>query len=140
MKTILRTKSNYLDLFEGAQEQTKVCGICQQDLPLTMYSTASGGNYLRTECKPCTKKLSLARDKAKKSAPPIPKDYVCPICQRSEADVKDKGGKKSGSWCCDHDHDTDEFRGWLCHDCNRGIGNFKDDVSRMQRAIEYLTK
>lgn len=130
----------FSELFEGLEEDTKICRVCSNPKPLSMFSKASGANYLRTECKPCTKAQGEARDRAKATAPPIPKDYKCPICLRSEEEVKDKGGKKSGAWCCDHDHIKGNFRGWLCHDCNRGIGNFKDNVSRLQNAIEYLTK
>jgi len=127
-------------LFDGLDEPTKICKVCNEAKPFSMYSKASGGNYLRTECKPCTKTLVEDRSRAKASAPPVPKDHKCPICQRSEEEVKDKGGKKTGAWCCDHDHVKGHFRGWLCHECNRGIGNFKDSISRLQNAIDYLNK
>jgi len=133
-------KTTYSNLFDGAEELTKKCGVCSQALPLTMFSKASGGNYLRTECRLCSKALNRARDLAKASAPRIPQNYKCPICYRTEDQVRHKGGKKSGSWCCDHDHSTGVFRGWLCHDCNRAIGSFKDDIPRIKRAIDYLTK
>lgn len=38
----------------------------------------------------------------------------------------------------DHDHITKEFRGWLCRNCNTGIGNLGDDVEGLQRGIDYL--
>jgi hypothetical protein len=38
--------------------------------------------------------------------PPRPKDGRCEAC----------GEKKV--LCLDHDHETGEFRGWLCHRCN----------------------
>ncbi|NCW72910.1 MAG: hypothetical protein EBW12_07965 [Actinobacteria bacterium] len=41
-------------------------------------------------------------------------------------------------WVVDHNHETDSFRGFLCHNCNRGIGVFQDDVLRLERAIGYL--
>ncbi len=127
-------------LFDGLEEETKQCSICLKDLPRSMFGPASGGKYLRTECKKCTKDLLQARDKAKKTAEPVKADHVCPICLRSEEQVKHKGGKKSGAWCCDHDHKTGLFRGWLCHECNRALGGFKDDLSRITRALEYLGK
>lgn len=38
----------------------------------------------------------------------------------------------------DHNHSTKAIRGLLCHTCNRAIGLFNDDPSKLQRAIHYL--
>jgi|SRR6185436_1659303 len=51
---------------------------------------------------------------------------ACTICQ---AVVK---------LCYDHDHETGEFRGWLCSNCNNGIGHFKDSPERCEAAAAYL--
>ena len=40
----------------------------------------------------------------------------------------------------DHCHTSNEVRGLLCHDCNRGLGLFKDKLSNLQSAIIYLSK
>lgn len=38
----------------------------------------------------------------------------------------------------DHDHKKMSFRGWLCRNCNIGIGQFKEDVQLVKRAVQYL--
>lgn len=40
----------------------------------------------------------------------------------------------------DHCHDTGKIRGLLCHNCNKGLGNFKDNITFMTNAISYLIK
>ena len=130
--------TTYSDLFEGTEEPTKVCGICLSSLPLSMFGTDGGANYLRYECKPCAKKQADIVKKLKKSAPVVPTDHSCHICQRSEEQIRKDSPNKKGVWCCDHNHTTNEFRGWLCHKCNLGLGNLNDDISRLKRAIKYL--
>ena len=40
----------------------------------------------------------------------------------------------------DHCHKSKLVRGLLCHNCNLGIGNFKDSIDRLVSAISYLSK
>lgn len=40
----------------------------------------------------------------------------------------------------DHDHQTGEFRGWLCYHCNLAIGHAKESASRLKKLFEYLEK
>ena len=133
-------KSTFLDLYDDIDEKTKVCGMCNQKLPLTMFGKGSGGNYLRHECKPCANKQSTLLKEIKKCAPEIPKDYKCPMCEEDENKIKNTRSNKKGVWCADHDHKSGKFRGWVCHKCNLGLGNFNDDQEILHRAIKYLNK
>jgi hypothetical protein len=38
----------------------------------------------------------------------------------------------------DHNHDTNEVRGLLCHSCNVALGHMKDSTELLERAINYL--
>lgn len=55
----------------------------------------------------------------------------CAICGVHHSDLKKV-------LCVDHCHETNEVRGLLCNDCNRGLGQFKDDVERLEEAVKYL--
>jgi len=56
---------------------------------------------------------------------------LCAICHK-----KDEGKVL----CVDHDHKNGRVRGLLCHNCNVGIGNFRDDPKILESAIAYLLK
>lgn len=66
------------------------------------------------------------RRKGISGAPEPVQHGLCEIC-----------GKES-RMCLDHDHATGKARGWLCRQCNSGIGFLKDDPVILQKAIEYL--
>ena len=131
------------DLFEledydlGAGEG-KICSKCNEYLPLPKFSWHSGGNYLRPECKSCNNELSKIRDALRRQYGMPKEKYICPICLNDEKAVAGKGNTKNGAWVIDHCHDTDTFRGWLCHKCNRSLGGFDDDIEVLQRAIAYI--
>jgi hypothetical protein len=38
----------------------------------------------------------------------------------------------------DHNHLTNKIRGLLCHNCNAGLGFFKDSSHRLREAVRYL--
>lgn len=40
----------------------------------------------------------------------------------------------------DHCHSSGIVRGLLCHNCNRGLGLFKDSIESLTKAIDYLKR
>lgn len=40
----------------------------------------------------------------------------------------------------DHCHTTGKIRGFLCQDCNFGLGRFEDNPNRLRQAITYLAR
>ena len=116
----------------------KTCSKCKLELDDLEFSPSSGGKYLRPECKSCAKKLAKRREELKKEFGYPNSNYVCPICLKNEDELKGTGGNAS-IWVVDHNHDTDDFRGHLCHNCNRGLGVFQDSIERLERAMKYLS-
>ena len=119
---------------------SKKCNKCKQELPLSEFSKHSASNYLIPECKKCNNVLSQQRKELKKIYGLPPENYQCPICQRYEKQISSGGGNKSTRWVLDHNHEKNQFRGWLCHSCNMGIGAFKDSIETLNNAIEYLNR
>ena len=115
----------------------KKCNKCHEFLHKSKFSPCSGGNYLRPECKQCAYKLSKVRKRLRETYGKPPENYKCPICHKEASQLLGTGGK-AGVWVVDHNEVTDKFRGHLCHNCNRGIGNFSHDIDMLWRAIEYL--
>lgn len=64
---------------------------------------------------------------------PRPQPDQCDICAAPASQFK-----KRLSY--DHDHATGKFRGWLCVNCNIGLGNAKDSVEILLKMIVYLKK
>lgn len=56
---------------------------------------------------------------------------LCALCQCNLLE-------KERKICVDHDHELNVVRALLCSACNNAIGLFCDDVSLLQRAIEYI--
>lgn len=116
----------------------KVCSKCDTYLPLTAFSPSSGANFLRPECRTCNNELTKVRNRLREEYGMPPEGYICPICNCDEGQVKGKGNTKNGSWVLDHCHETETFRGWLCHKCNRALGGFNDDIAVLDRAKDYI--
>ena len=106
----------------------KKCGQAKklEDFPIN--NTLASGILRKHTCNTCRGHQSKVRSKLHKENK-RPQLIVCPICD-----------KKTNKVVLDHNHFTDEFRGWLCNDCNNGLGKFNDDISLLRKGIKYLEK
>ena len=62
---------------------------------------------------------------------------VCAVCQGAETALRHG---KVREFCVNHDHSDNKVRGILCSDCNRGLGLFADNPSRLRAAADYLDR
>ena len=134
---------------------TKPCKDCGEVKPLDeFYSNGRGGT--KTLCKPCDNARRMAWNKANPDRFTesvrrrnlkirygitveqydelfAEQDGRCACCGTTEP-----GG--NGAFNVDHCHESDEIRGLLCNNCNRGIGLLGDDMDSIWNAILYLVR
>jgi hypothetical protein len=113
--------------------ENKKCKICKEVKPLKDFNKHIGHkDNLDTRCRSCVKKQTATRRRILATAPP--KSEVCDCCGKPS--YWGHGAPKS--LVLDHNHKTEEFRGWLCDHCNVGIGLLGDDIEGLREAIKYL--
>lgn len=124
-----------LFLFEHESEQvlngdTQVCKICSKEKHVSLFPKhIQFKTKLDNRCKACIKKQSKLRDDLKKRWEHL-KTNVCDCC----------GQEHHKTLVLDHDHNTLRFRGWICEDCNLGLGKLGDNIEGVEKALEYLKR
>ena len=58
---------------------------------------------------------------------------ACACCGATEP-------RSKTGWHTDHDHETKQFRGILCHHCNTALGLVKDSLTVLDKMKIYLTR
>ena len=127
-----------------------ICTKCKKSKPSTEYFFREKG-YRRKQCKACLyEKNRRNYNHEKERFRKLKNNFgisqeefmtllakqngVCAIClnpQRATA-------RNRGTLCVDHNHITGKIRGLLCDVCNRGLGMFNDDITRVSSAMTYL--
>ena len=136
--------NDYPDLFgyvkpKKVDTETYVCIKCDVEQPVENYARVAAGEIKRT-CNSCMSGHYYTLKRLRKENTYPDKDYCCPICERDIDEIGKYGQIKLSKWVLDHCHDTLTFRGWICHHCNTGLGGFKDDLTKVKRAVIYLEK
>ena len=139
--------------------ETKQCTFCGEIKPLSAYRSRGGAesHLLKSRCNTCLFKQhkqwvvenpervreyrnkdswTLAKRCARRGITPEQlidryerQEECCAIC-KIEIELIDSA--------IDHNHETGEFRGILCKQCNRALGMFKDSSTVLRNAVEYL--
>lgn len=128
----------YISTLFGEEVVTKKCIKCGEHKALSLFPSRSKATkhelYVerRNECSVCMKAEARILAAIKKSVPKPDSDHKCPICNRG-IELLNKNG-----FVCDHDHATKSFRGWICDDCNGGLGKFFDNPELLLAAANYL--
>ncbi len=114
----------------------KMCNTHKQDNEFYLKDRATGRKD--TTCKACrivhqrertlgvtqSEYLIMYRDQSGR----------CGIC------MKRLYSKRYKAFAVDHNHDTNQIRGLLCHKCNLALGGFNDDSQLITRALEWLRR
>ena len=112
---------------EEIDTESKICIYCKEEKLSEEFSTHLGyKDKLDIRCKDCVREQNKLRRKLKRYAPPKPK--MCACCGKR---VPDK-------MVLDHCHITLKFRGWLCINCNMGLGKLGDNIEGLMKAVRYL--
>jgi Autographiviridae endonuclease VII len=114
----------------------KRCNLCKRLLPKIAFSMSrTNSDGLQYRCKLCTRAGRFGLTANDINSIIDAQDGKCIICFVQF----NQQHKYCAEWpCIDHNHTTNEVRGVICSQCNKGIGCFKESTEVMSRAIGYL--
>ena len=107
----------------------KTCGnVLTEDNRMVKEISKKGTPYYLNRCKNCLKESDTLLRKLKKDNPRPPSGTPCECCGRID------------KLFCDHDHGNGRFRGWVCKNCNSGLGLLGDSREGLKQALAYLER
>jgi hypothetical protein len=129
---------------------TKICTKCEEEKPrdtinFPPHNKCKDG--LDSWCRKCRASYRSEINRGKfrgqlsdDQVRELKKQAKCDICGGNEfaGSRNNKHLGKVYALVMDHNHENGKFRGMLCHHCNRGLGNFKDNIINLENAILYL--
>lgn len=105
----------------------KICKKCNQDLPIEKFFVRKSGHH-RLECIKCINLHPYKINKTDYDNLCIKQDNKCDIC----GDIT--------KLVVDHCHQSGKVRSLLCTHCNAGLGNFKENIDFLYKAMDYIRK
>ena len=104
----------------------KCCGDTLEDANRYAY-TMGAKVYMSNTCRPCKRTQAVTIYHLRKSHPQPPPGSMCDCCGRID------------KLQLDHAHGgTRAWRGFLCRQCNIGIGHLGDSSEGVAKALAYL--
>ena len=106
------------------------CGEIMTSENRVMKSVSKKGKqYYLNRCKTCIAESDTLLRRLKKEHPAPPPGSPCACCGRID------------KLFCDHDHGpTKHFRGWVCKNCNAGMGLLGDSEQGLRQTLAYLER
>lgn len=106
----------------------KPCIYCNELKPLSEYHIKpTGKDGHDNRCRTCKNDHKSLVDYLKKLHPK--KSDICDCCKRYSSKI-----------VFDHHHDLRNFRGWVCENCNTGIGKLDDDSYGIILRLLYVMR
>ena len=113
---------------EGKEDYMLECKECHKILPTMAFGThtmrSNGAYSLLGICRECKTTVGAEVSKVRKNAPP--KSDLCNCCHEKKI------------LQVDHIHGTTIFRGWVCRNCNTGLGTLGDTLKGVLQGAIYL--
>ena len=116
----------------------KVCYACGTEKPIDQFNKRNDRRHY-AECKSCY--APVARKSRMKMRYGLSVEQYEAMCQAQGGlcAICDKAPSGRGKLVVDHKHETGAVRGLLCDHCNFFIGNAKESIATLKKAIDYLT-
>lgn len=132
--------------------ESKVCSSCKQRKPSGEFAVnRSRPDGLQSHCKKCFQDRYGKKNPERNRRGHVlryyglkwddylamlkAQNYACKLCGKP---LLVFGPDKLEVAHPDHDHESGNVRGLLCHFCNSGMGYFRDDPMLLRAAAEYL--
>lgn len=109
----------------------RICKLCLNHRCKTWHHSTAGKKYRRKQ----RLKRAFGLSVQEYESMLIAQNGVCAICHKHET------RNFNGRICplaVDHDHATGKIRKLLCHNCNKGLGFFRDNPVLLLEAAKYL--